>query len=416
MAILKAQHLAGKPTVALEIGCARMKIAFLTSLDPQNKGSWSGIIYCTATALQKHCGEVSYIGPMYAPKEKLIGKVINKCSRLLFKKGFMYNHSIRVAKRFAKIAAQRLAGQDFDVIVAPTGETETAFLKTDIPIVLVEDATYDLLFNHYSAYSNLLNMSFREMDTLEKHATSNAQALIYSSSWAAQSAIDDYYVDPAKVHVVPMGANFANPPTKEMILQKHKSSSCKLLFVGVDWQRKGGEIAFETLLALEKMGIMAELIICGCTPPTQFAHKRMQIIPFLDKNDPEQYNQLVQLYLEADFFLLPTRNECYGIVFSEASAYGLPVITTQTGGVSEVVRDGENGFTLPLAARGDEYARVIAAIYHDDERYTRLVYSSRAAYEERLNWDAWGKAMKTILSDVIGQRPVPPEVLDPISI
>jgi len=92
------------------------------------------------------------------------------------------------------------------------------------------------------------------------------------------------------------------------------------------------------------------------------------------------------------------------------------VITTQTGGVSEVVRDGENGFTLPLAARGDEYARVIAAIYHDDERYTRLVYSSRAAYEERLNWDAWGKAMKTILSDVIGQRPVPPEVLDPISI
>ena len=69
-----------------------------------------------------------------------------------------------------------------------------------------------------------------------------------------------------------------------------------------------------------------------------------------------------------------------------------------------MVRDGENGFMLPLAARGEEYARVIARVYQDDELYTRLVHTSRAAYDERLNWDAWGKAMKAILSEVIEQE------------
>ena len=382
-----------------------MKIAFLTSRHPEKKDSWSGITYFMAQALEKHCGEISYIGSVYIPPmEELMGRIVNKCTRLLFKKYYNYFLSILMSKRYAQIAAQQLAGQQFDVIVAPMGWAELAFLKTDIPTIFVGDSTLRLLSNTYPACSNLVDVSYREMDTIEQRVTRQAKALIYSSSWAAQSAIDDYHVDPAKVHVVPMGANFDNTLAKEVILQKRKSSSCKLLFVGVDWQRKGGEIAFETLLALEKMGIMAELIICGCTPPKQFVHERMQVIPFLDKHDPEQHKRLVQLYQEANFFLLPTRYDCFGIVFCEANAYGVPAITTQTGGVPEVVRDGENGFVLPLAARGDEYAQVIASAYQDDERYTRLVHSSRAAYEERLNWDAWGMTMKTILSEMVAER------------
>jgi glycosyltransferase involved in cell wall biosynthesis len=68
-----------------------------------------------------------------------------------------------------------------------------------------------------------------------------------------------------------------------------------------------------------------------------------------------------------------------------------------------MIRNGENGFVLPLDAHGDEYANVIASVYQNEERYTRLIHSSRAAYEERLNWDAWGKAMNIILSEVVNQ-------------
>jgi len=373
-----------------------IKIAFLTVLDPNDRRSWSGTIYYVAQALQKHCGELYYVGPIET-NERLLGKVLHKLSKRLLKKNFEYNHSFLLAKKHAKVVAQRLAGRSFDVIVTVTGTTEIAFLETDIPIVLVGDATFHLVHNYYPQFSNLLERSIREGNVIEDLALKKANSLIYSSEWAAQSAIEDYHTDKQKIHVVPFGANFDNPPPKEIIQERKKSDLCRLLFMGVSWERKGGEIAFETLLKLEEMGIAAELTVCGCTPPETFSHERMKVVPFLNKNDERQRQELDKLFLTSDFLLLPTRGDCTPIVFCEASSFGLPVITTHTGGVPGVITDGENGFMLPFDARGDQYAEVIAKIYRDDQRYAELVQSSRAAFDERLNWDAWGTAVKKIL-------------------
>lgn len=380
----------------------RIKIAFLTAFDLQDirAWSWAGTFQYMAQALQRHCGEVSYIGPIHC-WEQLAARIIRKGSRLLLKKNFTVYHNFLVARKYAKVAAQRLARGTFDAIVAPAGVPEIAFLETDIPIVLVEDATYGLLINHYPDYSNLLSRSIYELHALESLAVKRASAIVSSSAWAAQSAIHDYHADQQKVHVVPFGANFETPPSKEVALARKKSGRCRLLFVGGDWQRKGGEIAFETLLKLEERGIQAELIVCGCLPPSTFSHERMSIVPFLDRTDERQGKEFEQLYMSSDFLLLPTRNDCTPTVFREASAYGLPSITTNTGGVAEDVRDGENGFVLPYDARGDAYAEVIAKIYQEEQHYQALVKSSRAAFEDRLNWDAWG----TTVTDLIAQLP-----------
>jgi len=129
--------------------------------------------------------------------------------------------------------------------------------------------------------------------------------------------------------------------------------------------------------------MQAHLIIWGCTPPARHSHERMTVIPFLNKSDPSQRVQLERLFDTSDFFFLPTRSECYGMVFCEASAYGLPVITTNTGGVSGAVTNGENGFMLPLSAEAVDYAGVIAKVYRDDQLYAELVRSG-AGEAERL--------------------------------
>jgi len=46
--------------------------------------------------------------------------------------------------------------------------------------------------------------------------------------------------------IMPFGANFETLPPREIVEERKKSDRCKLLFVGTDWQRKGGDIAFET--------------------------------------------------------------------------------------------------------------------------------------------------------------------------
>ncbi len=157
-------------------------------------------------------------------------------------------------------------------------------------------------------------------------------------------------------------------------------------------------------MKLEEMGIAAELIVCGCTPPARFSHQSMRVIPFLDKNDERQRQELEQLYITSDFLLLPTRNECFGIVFCEANAFGLPVIATQTGGIPGVISDGENGVLLPYNGRGDAYAEVIAKIYREEQRYTELVRASRAAFDNRLNWDAWGVVVKKLITELLSHE------------
>ncbi len=385
-----------------------MKIALLTmSRDPQDRRSWrswSGIVYYVAQTLQKYCGEVSYCSPaLPCRKEELIARIVRGSSRILLKKG--YNPSIFLAKSYAKAGERWLAGQSFDLIVAPDGALDIPFLETDIPIVLVGGgATYGLLLDYYPRFSNLLKRSIYEMNTMYALALKKASAVIYSSAWGARSAVEDYGADPAKVHVIPFGANLDEIPQREVALARKLSDRCRLLFLGVEWARKGGDIAFETLLKLEELGIAAELTVCGCTPPKAFAHERMKVIPFLDKNDERQCKELEKLFMMSDFLLLPTRADAYGLVFCEANAFGLPVITTSTGGVPEVVRDGENGFLLPYDARGAAYAEVIAQIYHDATRYAELVRASRTAFESRLNWDAWGVTINHILTDLLGHE------------
>ena len=154
-------------------------------------------------------------------------------------------------------------------------------------------------------------------------------------------------------------------------------------------------------MKLEELGIAAELTVCGCIPPEEFTHERMVVVPFLDKNDEKQREEINKLFVMADFLLLPTRSDCTPIVFCEANAFGLPVITTSTGGVPGIIKDGENGRLLPLSARGAEYAQVIAAIYQDDQRYAALVKSSRAAFDNKLNWNAWGTTVKKLLDEML---------------
>jgi glycosyltransferase involved in cell wall biosynthesis len=381
-----------------------IKIAFLTVEHAHDRCSFSGCLYYMGKALEQYCGEVTYLERIVSWERRALGRIMREAAKRHFKWRIAHKRLLFVAKKQAKIAAHRLAGQQFDLIVAHDCVPEIAFLQTDIPVLLITDITFRLQQDYSAEYSHLLAFSVRQGEIIEQAAFQNASKLLFNSSWAARSAIEDYGVDPQKVHVIAHGANLDHIPPREQVLAKKSSEQCRLLFVGVDWQRKGGDIAYETLLKLEEMGIEAELTVCGCVPPTGMTHPRITVIPFLNKNDERQVRELEKLYAMSDFLILPTRSEAFGVVFCEAGAFGLPVITTHAGGVPDVVRDGENGFLLPLDARGDEYAEVIAKIYRDDQRYAQIVRSGRAAFDERLNWDAWGIAVKNIMDKTLTMK------------
>lgn len=101
---------------------------------------------------------------------------------------------------------------------------------------------------------------------------------------------------------------------------------------------------------------------------------------------------------QSHIFLLPTRAECAGIVFSESSAYGLPIFTYNTGGIGNYVIDGINGYKLPLTAKGKEFADKIEESLKNNE-FEKLGQGGIKLFNEKLNWHSWAESFKKIMQD-----------------
>ena len=113
----------------------------------------------------------------------------------------------------------------------------------------------------------------------------------------------------------------------------------------------------------------------------RFQKPDLVIKPFLNMGQEADRKCLHELFSTSDFFILPSRAECAGIVFCEANAFGLPVLTTDVGGISSIVRHGVNGYMLPTSASGEDFAKEIKRLLDDPVCYQRLRQQSRAEYE-----------------------------------
>jgi glycosyltransferase involved in cell wall biosynthesis len=166
-------------------------------------------------------------------------------------------------------------------------------------------------------------------------ATLNGAARLFPwSNWARGSLIADYGVDPQKIEVIPPGVDL----TRWIPGARQETGPLRILFVGGDLYRKGGDVllrAFRTLSAGT-----AELILV--TKSQVQPEQGVRIYNDLQPNSPV----LMNLFRTSDVFVLPTAAEAFGIAAIEASAVGLAAIVTAVGGLTDIVVDGENGFLI----------------------------------------------------------------------
>jgi glycosyltransferase involved in cell wall biosynthesis len=381
-----------------------MRIGFVNQHDARNVRSWSGILHFMAKSLEEHVGEVVYLGPDGSLLTKLVRKLsvrVNQICRLLSGKNLVMDQNRVLSYCIGRFFRRRIGRADCDILFAPSASIEIAHLKTELPIVYFSDLTWAEIVDYYPEYSSLSSVARREGELIESAAISKASAVIYPSDWAVSSARKHYHAPAAKTHKIQFGANLDEVPSRAEALDRRLGDVINLLWVGVDWHRKGGSIALDCLQGLLDMGRNAELTICGTVPPEGLSHPRMRVIPFIDKTHIENRKELWQLFLDAHFMLFPTRAEATGIVTCEASAHGLPSLVSDTGGVGGAINDGVNGFLMPFDTGGIGFAQKIIEVIDDPVRYYRLVQSTRDEYERCLNWDAWGKSVRVVMEDVL---------------
>lgn len=385
-----------------------IRLLFLGTQDIDDKLSWSGTMYHMTQAIKKD--ENYTISSLKVPEKSFLDKLRIKMlaiPRKIFSPGKKYVsnvdvHQVRInGKRLTKLLADKVEKESVDIIFAPAMSTYLANLTTNIPIVYLSDATFALMNNYY--WFGLSNKEVRDGNRVELAAQENSTALIFSSEWAANSAINDYKSSIDKVNIVPFGANLA---TSNLIKNKRINSTreVKILLVGKDYERKGIFIAEQIIQKLNiNSDIRYKLIVVGVDREDT---DNIHYAGVLDKGNETDYKKLMNYYHESVLFLLPTKAEAAGIVFAEASMFGLPTLTFDTGGIGEYIINGVNGYRISLNSQDivASFTDKIDEIVHDEVLYERLSVGAVEQYQTRLNWDHWMTEFNRIVNNVLSEE------------
>ncbi len=264
-----------------------------------------------------------------------------------------------------------LAGERYDVLVFNTQKAamlcQPYLLRT--PTFLMTDVTpaqYDRMagpYDHQAEAAWPVVTAKRAVNTLNFRL---AHGVVPWSRWAGASFAREYGVPADRIHVVPPGVDTTVWRPAEA---RAAGGVPRLLFVGGNFVRKGGALLLE---AFRDLGLAsrAELHIVTRDPvsplPGVTVHRGL-------RNDSLE---LRGLYQSADGFVLPTLADCFSIASIEAMAAGLPVITTDVGGISDIVVDGETGFLIP-PGDGRALREALAAFVDDRNLRTRFGAAGR---------------------------------------
>lgn len=380
-----------------------MKLAYATTFSAQDVSNWSGTPFHMSQALEKDGMHLDYIGELERKLPPFF-KLNQAWKKFTCGQRESPRFNVVAAKYYSEQASKLLTPLNADAIIAPQ-INPVAYLDCKQPIVLWTDALYASLLGFYPAFSNHSATSIEQGNQITRECLSRCELAIFSSDWAAQSAVELYGTSKDKVKVVPFGANMNSHHTVDDIramLKLRSRDTVKLLFLGKHWDRKGGDIVFNVAKALHAAGQKVELNFVGCHPPkSEEVPAYIKCHGFISKRTPEGVAKITALLQESHFLFVPSRAEAYGIVFCEANAFGLPCLTSYVGGISTIVKNNINGMTFGLDASPRVYCDYIIDLMQNYDRYEELALSSFHEYETRLNWSMAVKEVKKLIAERI---------------
>lgn len=380
-----------------------MKIVFATTFDACDINNWSGTPFYMAKTLQTEHDSVHYIGnlqrhlPFGFKTRQFLKKMVGQRESPRFNSHVAKAYSLQVTERLSQLQA--------DVVISPR-INPVAYLECKQPIVLWTDALYASLVAFYPQFGNHSARTLQHGNAVAKACLDRCQLAIFSSDWAARTAMEIYGTSSEKIKVVPFGANINCHPTLSDIrdmLAKRPRDRVRLLFIGKHWHRKGGDMVFKVAEALHAGGQSVELHFVGCKPPAEVrVPPYIHCHGFISKRTPAGNEAILRLLSESHFLFVPSRAEAYGIVFCEANAFGLPAISTQIGGIPTVIRNNVNGMTFSLEATPQDYATWIQHHMQDYGRYEALALSAYNEFATRLNWQTATHTVRKLIHAVLG--------------
>ncbi|HEY6671812.1 MAG TPA: glycosyltransferase family 4 protein [Solirubrobacterales bacterium] len=209
---------------------------------------------------------------------------------------------------------------------------------------------------------------------LERSMYAEAAHLFVMGKPARDSLRADYGVDESRISVVGGGLPYDDPPTPGQLTDEPS-----ILFIGRDFERKGGRVLLEAFDQVRKRMPSATLSIVG-------AARDFGVPGVTGYGKVGDRQELGNLFRRARAFCLPSLYEPYGLVLIEAMAHGIPCVGSAVQSIPEILDQGGAGLVVPP---GDvtELAAALISLLTDDELAGSLAANGPRWVEETLTWD-----------------------------
>jgi len=262
---------------------------------------------------------------------------------------------------------------------------------------------------------------------MERTAILDADAIIAVSAGTKADILRAYpEVEPDRIHVIYNGIDLAEyqktEETKALTEYGVDPAVPYVLFVGRITRQKG---VTHLVDAIRHMPPETQVVLCAGAPDTpeiaaelrakvENARRDHPRIVWIEKMVTRQ--ETIQFYSHARVFCCPSVYEPFGIINLEAMACRAPVVASATGGIKEVVMDGETGYLVPFEQDPvtsfprdpERFAKDLAArinqLMNDPERCRQFGEAGRRRVEEQFSWTAIAHQTIDLYRHLIDQR------------
>lgn len=345
------------------------------------------------------CNDKDFTFKFYHPEE-YAGKVTHITRKL---KRFISFGSALGGSR----AAQQAISEGFTTIVVspphfsgllPFTNGVKYYVYGDATIRQIDALGYTLHKQGTSSIKGLIQYPLRAIyytiyDRAVDRLSRGGHVFLCSSEWYANGLMDEHNVPSNQIEILPIGVDtgYWKPPQDDTQSESLSSRKIKVIFIGGDFHRKGGDV----LLNVSKMDNFRDCEFHFVTR-AQAPQDAPSNAIFYNQMTPNS-NELRDLVSSCDIFVLPTQADCSPVSVLEAASSGLPVVVSNVGGIPEIVDDNETGIVLESIS-SSTIAEAISTYKNNRNRLTSQKISARKKALREFDHSVLFGKLKGILS------------------
>lgn len=248
---------------------------------------------------------------------------------------------------------------------------------------------------YYASFNKRYNLMCSVFDKLFLKRYLNLGTNFITKSRLAQDFLESKGIKASNVKTIGVGIDTqmlssgkadCNEP---LFLTMNKDKKIKILYIGRFEERRNIPFILEIFSEIVKRDANATLYMIG-TGDNEYIDKCWSYAASLEIQDDIVYQEKMEqkylsgVYRLADFFLLPTEYEIFGMVLLEAMYYKTVVLTTNNGGSSTLIDNGRNGYVLENM-KASEWAKIVSET--SIEEINAMKNAAHDTIDNHYTWD-----------------------------